>query len=221
MTTTPKPDKASYPVIKLFESLLIVGMIFGVLSIGAVLIDKPALGLYGDTSPFVDAEPTFPVDFGDTLTTLATDDDIVDAATAQAPVELGKPVSARFTFVDPRPGQRAIWVIWQVAGPLLILACLWLVYRIVRSARVGNPFVERNERRLWALAVLIAGGGFVYSLFTGAVETLLLQRSAAADLTEIQFTVSFLPIIVGLGVAVLASVWHVGIGLQDDVAGTI
>ncbi len=221
MTTTIKPDNAAYPVIKLFESLLVVGMIFGVLSIGAVVLDRPALGIYGDGRPFVDAQPAFPVGFGGRLKTITNDGKVIDQATSQAPVSIGKPITARFTFDDPSPKERMIWVIWQVTGPLLVLAGLWLLYSIVRSARLGNPFVARNERRLWKLAVLIAAGGTGYSMFSGVAGSLLIEPSAAGGLTELVFTVSFLPLIAGLGVAVLASVWHVGIGLQDDVAGTI
>ncbi|MBK6437620.1 MAG: DUF2975 domain-containing protein [Candidatus Microthrix sp.] len=221
MTTNAKSDNDSFLVIKLFESLLIVGMLFGVLSVAGVLIDKPALGLYGDSSPFVDAEPTFPVEFGDNQATIVSDNEQINPAYSQAPVEIGKPVTARFTFIEPRPDQRVIWVIWQVSGPLLVLAGLWLVYSVVRSARLGDPFVARNERRLWTLAGLIAVGGTGYSMLTGVAEMLMLRRSAAAGLTEMVFTVSFLPLVAGLGVAVLAWVWHVGISLQDEVAGTI
>ncbi len=91
----------------------------------------------------------------------------------------------------------------------------------MRSSRTGDPFVTANTRRLWALAFVIAVGGTGYSLLSGAAETLLIQRSAAADQIDLSFTVSFLPIIIGIGVAVLASVWKVGVELRDDVDGMI
>lgn len=215
------PPTKSSSVVRWFEGLLITGMVLACIGIGAVVLDRPALGIYGDGRPFVDAQPAFPVDLGGRLKTITNDGKVIDQATGQAPVSIGKPITARFTFDDPSPKERTIWVIWQVTGPLLVLAGLWLLHSIVRSARLGNPFVARNERRLWKLAVLIAAGGTGYSMFSGVAGNLLIEPSAAGDLTELVFTVSFLPLIAGLGVAVLASVWHVGIGLQDDVAGTI
>lgn len=221
MTANAKSGTNYSRSVRWFESVLVAGMLLTCIGIGSIALDRPALGLFGDGHPFVDAEPTFPVEFGDDQATIVSDNEQINPAYSQAPVEIGKPVTARFTFIEPRPDQRVIWVIWQVSGPLLVLAGLWLVYSIVRSARLGDPFVARNERRLWTLAGLIAVGGTGYSMLTGVAEMLLLRRSAAAGLTEMVFTVSFLPLVAGLGVAVLAWVWHVGISLQDEVAGTI
>jgi hypothetical protein len=58
-------------------------------------------------------------------------------------------------------------------------------------------------------------------MFSGFASMLMIQRSAAADLAPIEFSVSFLPLVIGIGVAVLAGVWQVGVGLRDDVEGTI
>ncbi len=215
-------SKESRSLMKVFEGLLVLGMVFSAIGVVAPIVDRPGLGVLGDTAPSVDAELAFPVDFGDRLRTIETDDGtVVDADTAQAPVELGEPVMARFTFPEPTASQRVIWVLWQTAGPLLALGGLWLVWSILRSAKDGDPFVRANVRRLWILANLIAIGGTAYSMFSGFASMLMIQRSAAADLAPIEFSVSFLPLVIGIGVAVLAGVWQVGVGLRDDVEGTI
>ena len=218
--TAAAGETRSPGVIKWFEGLLLVGMIVMCLSIVAIVLSKPAMGLVGNDDPVVDAEPSFPIDFGDQVPPMASNDG-VPVATSQPPVKVGGPTAARFIFLAPSPAQRAVCLIWAVSGPLLIRAGLWLVYSIVRSARAGNPFVARNERRLWMLAALIAGGGTAYSFFSGVAAMLMFRGSTAAGLTETAFTISFLPIIVGSGVAALASVWHAGVALQDDVAGMI
>ncbi len=207
--------------VRLFEILLAIGMVFMVIGVVTPILDRPGLGLIGDTRPTADAELDFDVDFGDRLTTVATDDSVVDAATGQAPVTIGAPVSARFVFEEPTGSQRVIWLVLQCVPPLLALAGTWLAFSIVRTARRGDPFIAANERRLWRLAFLIAVGGTAWSLAGAFLGMLLIQRSAAADMTPITASVSFLPLIVGLGVGVLASVWHVGIGLRDDVEGMI
>ncbi len=206
---------------KALEALLVIGMVFMVLGMVGAVIDRPGLGLYGDTRPAVDAEVDFPVDFGDRLATTEIDDAIVDAATGQAPVTIGEPVIAHFVFTEPSASQRVIWVIWQVTDPLVALLGTWLVFAIVRSARRGDPFVAKNEQRLWVLAFVVGVGGMLTQLLGGFSEMLMLQRSAASDMTSITATLSFLPAILGLGIAVLAAVWHVGVGLRDDVEGMI
>ncbi len=208
-------------MIRIFEVILAIGMIFMAVGVVGALVDKPGLDLYGTTQPSVDADVSSIVDVSGLFPTTQTDDDLVDAATSQAPVRLGDPVTAQLTFLDPTTSQRVVWVIWNVAEPLLALIGTWLVFAIVRSSRNGDPFVAANSRRLWALAFVIAVGGTSYSMLSGAAETLLIQRSAAADQMGMSFTVSFLPIIIGIGVAVLASVWKVGVDLRDDVDGMI
>ncbi|MEZ5377652.1 MAG: DUF2975 domain-containing protein [Acidimicrobiales bacterium] len=207
--------------VRAFEVLLAIGMVFMVIAAVAPLIGRAGFGWAGDTAPSVDAELDFEVDFGDRLVTRTTDDAVVDAATGQAPVEVGEPVTAHFVFPEPTPSQRVAWLVTQMVPPLLALAGTWLVFSMVRTARRGDPFVAENERRLWALAFLIGVGGTAWSLIGEFASMLVVQRSAAADMTRITATISFLPIVVGLGVGVLASVWHVGVGLRDDVEGMI
>lgn len=218
--TRTEPPTRSLAWIRVLEALLIVGMAIGALTITGIVLDRPGLGLLGDGRPTVDAELADPVDLGDRLQTSTDDDGRVHIA-GQAPVELGEPVVARFTFVEPTTDQRVVWVLWQVAGPVLLLIGLGLVLSIVRSARHGDPFVRANVQRLWWLAALFAIGGTGYSLLSGFAAVLMIQRSAAADLAVIQFSVEFLPILVGIAIAGLASVWQVGVGLREDVEGMV
>jgi hypothetical protein len=224
MTAATRDDVVRTPryYLPLFEILLVLAMVFATVAVIGTIIDRPGLGLYGDTDPTVDAELADPVDFGDRLTTRIDDGGIVvDADSGLAPVDLGAPVTARFTFTDPTTDQRVIWVLWQVAGPLLAIAGIWLALLILRTAKGGDPFVAANVRRLWILSNLIAIGGTAYSMFSGFAGTLMIQRSAAMDLAPVQFSVSFLPIIAGIGVAVLARVWQVGVDLRDDLEGVV
>lgn len=203
------------------EVVLIIGMAVMALGVVGPLLDRPGLGLVGDTPITVDA-PISDVDgVADVFPARSTDGATVDATTGRPPVLLDDEVLATLTLLEPDTGQRIIWIVWQVTPPLVALAGTWLVLGIVRSARRGDPFVAANERRLWSLASVVAVGGMVASLVGGMAETFLLQRSAAADRVDIAFTLSFLPIVIGVGIAVLASVWHVGIELRDDVDGMV
>lgn len=175
----------------------------------------------GDKVMAVPGQIDFPVDFGDRLSWIDTEDGTRDAATGQAPVELGGPVTAQLTFWSPTTSQRVAWAVRELLGPILTIAGVWLVFGIVRSARRGDPFTGDNERRLWSLAVLVAVGGTLYSMVVGFTTMLLIQRSAAADMFVTAATVSFLPLVMGALLAMLALVWRIGVGLRDDVEGTI
>ncbi len=165
----------------------------------------------------------FPIDFGDRLTWVDTPDGTRDAATGMAPVELGGPVEIELSFWDPTASQRTIWAIGQILAPLLVAAGIWLVFQIVRSTRRGDPFTAANEKRLWTLALLVGVGvgGTAYQLIAEFGRMLLIQRSAAADLFTITATISFLPLVFGLLIALLAAVWRLGIELREDAEGTI
>lgn len=136
-------------------------------------------------------------------------------------MELGGPVTAQLTFWSPSGSQRFFWLLPRILGSVLILVGIHLVRRMIRSARSGDPFTAANEQRLWALAGLTAIGGTAYSLIDGFTEMLLIQRSAAADLFVPTATLSFLPLIMGATLAMLAMVWRMGVQLRDDVEGTI
>jgi hypothetical protein len=209
-------------VLRSLDIVLAIGIGLGTITIAAVIVDRPALDLVGSTDPHVEAELAFPVDFGDRLTTFEDDGGTIrDRATSQRPVELGAPVIARFTFTDPTTDQRVIWTIWHLVGPGVIVAGLVIARSIVRSAAHGDPFTRANVQRLWKLAALVTFGGLAHSLISGTAATLLIQRSAAADLAPVRFTVGFLPLLLGLTIAALAAVWQQGVALREDADGVI
>ncbi len=213
----------------ILEGIAIVGLAAAALQIVLVLTGPYVLDIRpggmnifdSDAVMNVRAEVDFPVDFGDRLTWVETDDGTRDAATGLAPVELGGPVEVALSFLDPTTSQRTIWAVSQIVAPLLVAAGIWLVLQIVRSTRRGDPFTTLNEQRLWALAALVAVGGTVHQFIAGFTHMLLIQRSAAADMFALTATLSFLPIVFGLLIALLAAVWRIGVELREDVEATI
>lgn len=196
------------------EAIAIAAMVLIGLNVAVVAV--------GVARPFsVRSELAFPVDFGDRLRVIETQDGSRDAASGLPPVELGGPVEAELTFLSPTTSQRVIWAIGELVGPALALAGIWTIYRVVRSARAAEVFTSANERRLWSLAFLIAVGGTIESMISGFTDLLLIQRSAAADLFLVSSTISFLPLVVGMLVAMLASVWRLGVSMREDLEGTI
>lgn len=162
----------------------------------------------------------FPIDLGDPLPT--TVDDFGDVSVfGQAVVEVGDPFTVTVSMLDPTPSQRVLWLIWQVSGPLLVLLVAWPIRQMARSTRSGDPFTAENERRLWRIAGLVLVGGFLVGVIAGFAKTIIVQRSAAADLFDISVTLQFSPVVIGLVVAALASIWHQGVAMRDELDATI
>lgn len=207
------------------HSIIIVGLIAAAIGAVAIIASPPGLGLLSDgpEAPVIETSATvaFDVDFGDRLGWKQTDDAVVDAATGQSRAGIGDPVTARFALYEPSTAKRILWLVANLLGPITVFAGLWLVLGIVRSAQSGNPFTVANEQRLWRLATLVAVGGTIVEIVGDLARNFVLQRSAAADLFQIEATFSFLPIVLGLAIGVLAGVWRLGVGMSDDIAATI
>lgn len=221
-----QPQPGSMSLVKVFEGLTILALALMVLGVISTAVGPNGLGiasggLIDSEVMSVDAELDFPVDFGDRLEWTDTSQGTVDAATGLPPVEFAGPVTAQLLFWSPTTAQRTAWVLWKIAGPLLGIAGAALILRMTRDARNGDPFSPANESRLWKLAFLVAIGGSAVSWVGAAVRAWLIESSAAADSVSLTFTLVFTPIIVGIGIALLASVWRVGVGLREDVDGMV
>lgn len=164
--------------------------------------------------------PAFEVELGDQLATVVDDDGSVSVAD-QAGVEVGEPITVSALLLDPTPSQRVPWLIWQISGPLLALLIAWPIRQMARSTYAGDPFTVENERRLWRISGLVIGGGVAVNVIGGIARDFILQRSAAADLFALEVTLDFLPVVFGLLIAALASIWRHGVAMRDELDATI
>ncbi len=217
-------NESHAPLGRTIEVITLMAMALMVIAIAVITIGVNGLRLTGgpdgkSAAMSVEAEMLAPIDLNADLP-ITIDDNDRASVFGQAPVRATSP-TATVEFLDPTSSQRVIWIVWQTAGPLLGLLIAWPVLQMARSARRGDPFTPANERRLWFIAGMVTSGGLAYSMIAGAAQTLLVQRSAAADLFAIVFEVSFIPIGAGLVLAALASIWRIGVQLRDDVDATI
>lgn len=223
--THTKGSSASFGSV--VEVLAILAMVFAIFAIIAPLIGGNGLRIT-DRPDGTDAMITivgtpsseFAIDLGDPLPT-SVDDAGVVTVRGQPVVEVGDPITVTASMLDPTPSQRVIWLIWQISGALLVLLVAWPIRQMARSARLDDPFTARNERRLWWISGLMIVGGVVVSFIGGAAETIVMGRSEAADLFNVEFEISFAPIVVGLVIAALASIWHQGVVMRDELEATI
>lgn len=223
MTSTAN-DRSHARLGRAVEIVTIIAMGFMAIALVAVIVGVNGLRLTGGpdgkvAAMSVVAEVRVPLDLNDVLP-ITVDDTGRATVEGQAPVRATSP-TATLEFLDPTASQRTIWIIWQLAGPVLGLLVAWPILQMARSTRLGDPFTPDNERRLWTIATLVGTGGLGYAVLSGIARMLLVQRSAAADLFAIVFEVPFLPIVAGLTIAALASIWRIGVMLRDDVDATI
>lgn len=145
----------------------------------------------------------------------------VDAATGGRPVKLAGPYTGQLSLVNPSTGDRLVYLGGGSVLPLVALAVIAYLQRIVRTLRRGDPFVPENARRLTAIALLIAVGGTVGNLVHAIAIDSMVQSSAASGIIAHVFDVSFLPIVIGTAAAFLAEVFRQGTRLRQDVDGLV
>lgn len=182
--------------------------------------DWPLLGA-GQYAMTVETELDTEVTIKGAPTTTETTSGTVDTATGRRPAAVGRPITATVEFDGPSTGQRWAWSLWQAAGPLLSAAGLAIVLAMLRSARTGDPFDRVNLRRLQALTVLVLIGGTLVSWGGAFVRRWLLDNSAVADIVPMDFQFTFLPIIGGVLLGVLAEVWRRGVAMRTELEGLI
>ena len=143
-----------------------------------------------------------------------------DAATGLPPVEM-TPGIWELTFWGPTWDDRLRFAGPELAAQAVILLVLWLLWRIVRTVATAEVFTLANARRMVGIGLAVAVGGSAVQLLGYALHRWIVARSAAAGIVDVTFTFSFLPLIVGAVVLLLAEVFRQGVRLRADVAGLI
>ena len=224
---TPVNEPSQRRLTATLHIIILVALVGAGLGAAAIVAGPAGFGWFGG-EPAISGDATVVDDLDDLddLDVGARLTDTLDAVAADSmstgdAIDIEVPVSVHFEIDDPSTASRIVWVGAHVIDPIVGVLALWLVLGIVRSTRTGQPFTEANERRLWTLASVVAIGGTVASLADDFARTFALQRSNLADLFVIEATLSLLPILAGLAIAVLAGVWRIGVNMSDDLTGTI
>jgi len=148
-----------------------------------------------------------------------TSDGTRDARTGLPPVELGSEM-ALYVLQPPWRGRLAY------AGPVLFtqalaLTVLVLLWRIVGTVASGEVFVRENARRMLAIGVIVAVGGSLAQVlrYLGWVD--MIEHSAAAGVVRAAWSFSFLPLLAGAVILLLAEVFRQGVRIRADVEGLV
>jgi hypothetical protein len=125
------------------------------------------------------------------------------------------------TIRDARPGQLFLRLAIDLLPLLLIVAALWQLWGLLRSARQGDPFTTANVWRLRQFGWLLLLGWPLIAYLTMELKEWL-ATTPPADQTGGVFAPPIgLALLFGLAVLVLAEVFAHGLRLREDVEGTI
>lgn len=208
------------------QGVLILAMLSAAIGIVSYLpgVPLPTIGnfiwgpgnriMYAD-APLREAPPV------PTLEWATGENGTVDAATGLAPVELEGSQQATVTFWGPSRTEKAAYIGVKVFRLLIVIGAELVLWRLLGTVTKGDPFTRTNERRLWLLAGMVGIGGVAATTADAWLSTFLIQRSAAAGLFELRFSVQLWPLVWGGLLAVLATVWRAGIRMSEDTDGLI
>jgi hypothetical protein len=141
--------------------------------------------------------------------------------------EVAGAVPLRAVIVDPSPAQLllatgppALW--WAGA-----VAILWLLQKLARSVRKGDPFRASNVHRLRQLGFLFLVGYPLATIIDGFLTNLFFSspvwpagRPFPSLVIEFQ-VLSGTALLAGVGLLVLAGVFSHGVRLREDVDATV
>ncbi|MCF2530391.1 DUF2975 domain-containing protein [Yinghuangia soli] len=129
--------------------------------------------------------------------------------------------TGELSFADPSFKERVMLALPRLVSAGLALAVVYLLLRVVRTLKAGDPFVPANARRVTAISALVIAFGtldpIVESLTTGS----LIGNSGAQYLIDTGVTFTWPPILIGILVAALSEVFRRGTRLRADVEGLV
>lgn len=127
------------------------------------------------------------------------------------------------TIDHASPSQLFLRLAMTLLPGLLIVALLWQLWGLLRSARQGDPFTGANVRRLRQFGwLLLLGWPLVAYLTMALKEFLAMTWTSPTDQTQGLFAPPIGgALLFGLAVLVLAEVFAHGLRLREDVEGTI
>jgi Protein of unknown function (DUF2975) len=125
------------------------------------------------------------------------------------------------TIHDASPAQLFLHLAITLLPGLLVVALLWQLWGLLRSARRGDPFTTANVWRLRRFGWLLLLGWPLVAYVTTALKGDL-AATVPADVTSTLFALDILGVLLfGLAILVLAEVFAHGLRLREDVDATI
>jgi hypothetical protein len=113
-----------------------------------------------------------------------------------------------------------------IPGALLLtitLAVVWLLFQLLRSIQAAEPFTRANVRRINAIALIVGFGGSLAQLTQGFADNAIYTtgRLPLPSTLMMTFSITPLPIVIMLVIALIGEAFRRGVVLRDDVEGLV
>ncbi|MFI9627399.1 DUF2975 domain-containing protein [Streptomyces sp. NPDC052042] len=128
---------------------------------------------------------------------------------------------AGLVFAHPAFGERLLLALPDIAGGVLLIVILGLLFRMARSLRGGEEFTARNVRRLHAVAATVFLMSLLVPLLEAVTTSLLLRGTDSDGLAPFSVTYSFSYLLLALLIAAVAEVFRRGTRLRADTEGLV
>ena len=132
-------------------------------------------------------------------------------------------VTMELLVTDATLGER----LGQAVPGTLVLAMTiviaWLLFSLLRSIQAAEPFTRGNVRRINAIALIVGFGGMLVQLTQGFADSAILTtgRLPGASTPAWVMTLTPLPVVVMLGIALIGEAFRRGVALRNDVEGLV
>jgi hypothetical protein len=144
-----------------------------------------------------------------------------DLTSLPANVKPANNIPVTVTISDARPGQLFLRLAIDLLPGLLVVAALWQLWGLLRSARRGDPFTVANVWRLRQFGWLLLLGWPLVAYLTMALKEWLASSLPANETGGLFAPPIGGALVFGLAVLALAEVFAHGLRLREDVEGTI
>ncbi len=123
---------------------------------------------------------------------------------------------------DPNAGQRLLSLVPGVLLAVLVVTACWCIVLLLRTVASGDPFDPMNVTRLRIVAAALYIGVPVVYVLQALVDSLVLGGLDLGGLDlSFRLEIPWVPMLVGLVVAMLAEAFKAGSRLRDDVDGLV
>jgi hypothetical protein len=144
-----------------------------------------------------------------------------DLTSLPANVKPANNIPVTVTISDARPGQLFLRLAIDLLPGLLVVAALWQLWGLLRSARRGDPFTIANVWRLRQFGWLLLLGWPLVAYLTTALKEWLASSLPANETGGLFAPPIGGALVFGLAVLALAEVFAHGLRLREDVEGTV
>ena len=124
---------------------------------------------------------------------------------------------------DATVGERLTQALPGFLFATMTITVAWLLFQLLRSTQAGEPFTRRNVRRINLTALIVGVGGMLTQYAQGFANSAIYMTDRLPEGTGLSFeaTLTPLPVVAMLVLALVGEAFRRGVVLRDDVEGLV